>query len=426
MSDTATPAIAPAPSAAEMQRNIEGIYRLAAEHGLSPEDAAKAVERGISRDRFAAEILERKVADAKAKPVTGVDMSEKEHGAYRLTRAILAQATGDWRGAGLEREVSRTLARAAGADEGRLFVPFNTRAAVTGQTAGTSSLGGAAVATEIRELIDLLRNRTVVMQAGATQLFGLSSNVSFPRQITANTFNWVGENPSSANTLGNMTFDNVTLSPKTGMASTAYSRQLLLQSSFDASSVVAADLAKVNAIALDYAAINGVGSSNQPTGIRVQSGITNKTLGSNGANLAWADVVSVETSIATANADIGSISWLMTPGTRGKLKTTLQNTTSGAAYIFGADDRVNGYPAYVTNQLPTNLTKGTSTTICHSAVFGVMSELLVATFGGGMELIIDPYTYVNQNMIQVVSVLMADIAVKHPAAFAKIDDILVS
>ena len=426
MSD-ATPATVPAkvPSVDEISREIAGIYQLAAEYGLSPEDAGKAIERGISRDRFASEILERKKAEHAAKPTAGVDMTEREHKNYRLTRAILGKATGNWKDAGLELEVSRTLAKQAGADEGRLFIPLNTRASVTGNIVATSSLGGAGVATEMRELIELLRNKSVVVQAGATQLFGLSSNVSFPRQITANTLNWVGENPSSANTPGAATFDNVTLSPKTAMVSTAYSRQLLVQSSFDASSVVANDLALVNAIGLDYAALNGVGSSNQPTGIRVQSGITNKTLGTNGANLAFADVVSVETSIAAANADIGAIKWLVTPGTRGKLKTTLENTTSGASYIY-RDDMINGYPALVTNQLPSTLTKGTSTTICHSAVFGVWSELLVATFGGGMELIVDPYSVAGQNMIAVHSVLMADIAVRHPAAFAKIDDILVS
>lgn len=426
MSDE-TPAAVPGTKASfeEVRKEMEGIYALGAEYNCM-DKAKEAVARGISRDRFASEILERKVAEHKATPTVGVDMTEKNHKEYRLQRAILAQATGDWTGAGLEREVSEALIKSNKDYRGGVMVPLNTRASVTGNIVATSSLGGAGVATEMRELIDLLRNKSVVAQAGATTLFGLSSNVSFPRQITANTLNWVGENPSSANTPGAATFDNVTLSPKTAMVSTAYSRQLLVQSSFDASAVVANDLALVNAIGLDYAALNGVGSSSQPTGIRVQSGITNKTLGAAGAALAWADVVSVETSIASANADIGAIAWLMTPGTRGKLKTTLQNTTSGASYIFGSDDRVNGYPVYVTNQLPSNLTKSTSTTICHSAVFGVWSELLVGTFGGGMELIVDPYSVAGQNMIAVHSVLMADIAVRHPAAFAKIDDILVS
>lgn len=413
-------------TALEFRRDIEGIYRLAAEHGLTPDVAANAVERGLSRDQFAAEVLERKQAQHGATRAVGVDLSEKEHRRYNVSRAILAQATGDWRGAGLEREVSEHLARSKDGYQGGVMVPWNTRASITGNVAGTSSLGGAAVATEIRELIDLLRNRLTVAQAGALFLPGLQGNISYPRQITPTTLNWVGENPSSANTLSNMTFDNVNLSPKTAMVSTAYSRQFLVQGAFDVSAVVANDLAQVCAVGLDYAALNGLGSSNQPTGIRVQSGIGVKTLGSNGGNLAWADILDFEKTISTANADIGSISFLFTPGTRSKLKSTLQNTTSGAAYIFGADDRVNGYRAFVTNQLPSNLTTGTSTTICHAAIFGVFPELLVGLWGPGVEILIDPYSVAGQNMIACHAFLMADIGLRHPAAMMKCDQVLVT
>jgi len=408
----------------DIRQEIANIYALASEHGVGPEAAAKAVERGLSRDQFAAEILERKAASAKASPTIGVDLTEREHKRYNLGRAIMAKATGDWRTAGLEMEVHQTL-RSGAVDQSRdsLHIPLNVRASVTGNIVSTSSLGGAGVATEIRELVELLRNRITVVQAGATTLFGLQGNLSFPRQITANTLSWTGENPSSGNTLTAATLDNVTMSPKSAMVSTAYSRQLLAQGSFDVSSFIANDLAQVNAVGLDYAALNGVGSSNQPTGIRVQSGITNTTIGTNGGNLAWSHIVGLETSIATANADIGSISFIVTPGVRGKLKTTLQNTTSGAAYIWGPDDRLNGYRAFVTNQLPSNLTKGTSTAICHSVVFGVMSELLVGLWGPSVELLVDPYSYSSQGMIQVHSFLLADIALKHPAGMAKIDDV---
>ncbi len=422
----AEPVKVAARSTEDIRTEIANIYALGAEHGCM-DLAAKAVERGISRDRFAAEILERKIAEAKATPTVGVDMSEREHKQYSVAKAILGATTGDWRDAGLEFEASETLRKMSASNNGGVFIPFNVRASVTGNFVSTSSLGGAGVATEMLSLIDLLRNDIVCVQAGAQFLPGLAGNISFPRQITANTLNWVGENPSSANTPGAATLDNVNMSPKSGMVSTAYSRQLLAQSSFDAASFVTSDLSAVVARGIDYAALNGVGSSSQPTGLRVQSGIGNKTLGAAGAALAWADVVSLETTVAVANAaNIGSISWLVTPGIRGKLKTTLQNTTSGAAYIYGPDDRINGYRAFVTNQLPTNLTKGTSTTICHAAIFGVMSELMIGQWGPGLEIITDPYSVAGQNMIAVHAFIMADVGIKHPAAFVKCDEILVS
>ena len=426
MSDASPPAVPgnAGRTAEEIRKEILTIYSMAAEHGLTPADAAKAVERGISADRFAGEILDRNIGAAKATPVIGVDMEEKDHAKYNVARAILASASKDWSKAGLEREVSRTLS--GGSDvgpNGGIMIPLNARASVTGQIVATSSLGGAGVQTSILSLIDILRNKAKVLSLGATFLPGLSSNITFPRQITANSLTWVTENPSTANTLSQMTFDTVALVPNIASAATAYSRLLLAQASFDASAVVMSDLAQVIAVGLDYAALNGTGTE-QPTGIRGQTGITNKTMGTHGLALDWAAVVSAETSVSTANADVGSIAWLMNPATRGKLKTTLQNTTSGAGYIFGADGKVNGYPVEVTNQLPSNLTKGTNTTVCSTAVFGVWSELLIAQWGQGVEIVVDPYSYVNQNMIQVVSFIMADVGVKHPLAFVKIDDIL--
>jgi len=425
MSDSATPAGTPVGrTAEEIRKEILGLYNMAAEHGLTPADAAKAVERGISLDRFGSEILERKRIDAQATPTIGVDMEEKDHSKYNVAKALLASASKDWRKAGLELEVHRSLS--GGRDEGPnggIMVPMNARTSVVGQIVATASLGGSGVQTSIMSLIDILRNKSKVLGLGATFMPGLRDNITFPRQITANSLTWVTENPSTANTLSQMTFDTVALVPNIASVATAYSRLLLAQSTFDASAVVLNDLASVTAIGLDYAALNGTGTE-QPTGIRGQTGITNKTLGANGAALTWADLVSLETSVSTANADVGSIAFLMNPATRGKLKTTLQNTTSGAGYIFTADSTVNGYPVEVTNQLSSALTKGTSTTVCSSAIFGVWSELLIGQWGSGIEIVTDPFTYLNQNMIQVVSFIMADVGVKHPLAFAKVDDIL--
>ena len=57
----------------------------------------------------------------------------------------------------------------------------------------------------------------------------VAGNIAFPRQITANTIAWTGENPASGNANSAFTFDQVSLSPKTVMASTAYSRQAAVQ-----------------------------------------------------------------------------------------------------------------------------------------------------------------------------------------------------
>lgn len=398
------------------------------ERGLAPHVAMKELQ---------GKQLEGVRAAASASPTGVVDMTPKEAQTYNIVRAIdasLRAMTGQrdaWKEAGFEREVSDTLAKQLGRTPSGFLVPNNApvnvgaakrleallgRASVTGNLAATTSLGGAGVQTTIVGFIDLLRNKTRVMEAGATFLPGLSDTVQFTRQLTANTLAWTGENPSTANTLTAATLETVTLSPKVAMSSTAFSRRLLAQFSFDVNAFVMNDLTTVNAIGVDLAAMFGTGASNQPTGIRSQTGVTLQTVAANGAAVAWADLVTAEKNVENANADIGPMAWMVSPAVKAKWKTTLKSTTAGAAYLFGDDRQVNGYPAYVTKQVPDNITQGTSTTICSTPIFGVWDQLLIGQWGA-TDVVVDPYTYAQQNMIQVVTSLMVDINIRQPSAF---------
>ena len=129
-------------------------------------------------------------------------------------------------------------------------------------------------------------------------------------------------------------------------------------------------------------------------------------------------MVSYETQVATNNADVGSMAWITTPGLRGKLKTVLKSTTAGATYIWESDNTINGYPAFATSNMPSNYTFGTSTTVAHGTTFGVWSEVLIAEFGGALEIIVDPYTNAGQGMVNVVAHAMCDVGVRHPKAMA--------
>lgn len=441
-SDMSEQVMAPAPAGgaptqvtrdydAERRARNAQLVNLAALAGM-PETLGDALARDLEPAVYARELQDKKIAAASAAPATpSVVLTPRESGNYSFLRALGAQVAmmqGNpraWERAGFEREVSEEIAKhRQRTDLGSFFVPMNglaTRAAVTGQTAGTTSLGGAGVQTTVLDMIELLRNQMVVRRAGARVLTGLSSNITFPRQITANTLNWTGENPSTGNSNGNMTFDNVTLSPKTAMVSTAASRQSVLQFNQDLEALVRADLAEVIGRGLDLAALDGTGASNQPTGVLRQTGLNTitTTFGSNGAVPDWAAIVQFETALATANAPIGNgWTWITTPGIRGKLKQTLQNTVSGALWVWEQGDTMNSYPALVSNQMPSNYTAGTSTTICHGMVLGNWGECLIGEFGGGIEIIVDPYTVASQNMIQYHAVVMADVAVRHGASFA--------
>lgn len=450
--NTPAPAVTVAvESARSEERTRANEIRQLSEFYKVGERAEAWINKGTSVDAVKLEIFSIQAERASAQPQAGaIELTPKEARSYQITRAMHLRASGkDWDHKGcFEREVSDAISERMSKAIGRapapngFFLPLGlpvpvaadergaermqVRAALTGNLAGTNSIGGYAVATQLLPFIELLRNRMFTRQLGARVLTGLSSNIAFPRQLAANTLGWDGEDPSTAHANTALTLNQLTLTPKTAMVGSAISRQAAFQSTPDLEAMIMQDIASVFAIGFDLAGINGQGTL-EPTGIIPTSGVTVRALATNGANLAWADIVGLETDVATANADLGALAYLTTPGIRGKAKQTLKSTVAGAAYLYegsAADGEMNGYPARASNQVPSNFTKGTSTTICHGVLFGNWNELIYGEFGGAVELLVDPYTAANQGMIQFHGIGFIDVGLRHPASFSVIKDAL--
>ncbi len=94
--------------------------------------------------------------------------------------------------------------------------------------------------------------------------------------------------------------------------------------------------------------------------------------------------------------------------------------------VPGADGmfRVNGYRAAITNNLPSNLTKGSSTTVCSAALFGSDWSMAVLGLFGPPDVTVDPYSLAPTGQVRITLNQYADFGVRQPAAFAKIDDLL--
>lgn len=298
-------------------------------------------------------------------------------------------------------------------------------------TAGTTTQGGFTVQTSVGELIPYLWPRLVTESLGATMLTGLTSNIDFPRNDAVASGTWEGEN--DANAESSPTFDRVQLTPNRVGTYTDISKQLILQSTIDAENFVRRNLERAIAIAVDTAAINGSGAGNQPTGILNTSGIGDVAGGTDGAAPDWVHVVGLETDVATANADMGRLAYLTTPGIKGKLKVT-EKATNTAVFTWddmlfsgiGSERRIagegsmNGYRAVVSTLVPSTLTKENGTGL-HAIIFGNWEELIVAQFGG-MDLIIDPYTQATSSLLRIVVNSWWDIAVRHPGSFSAMKD----
>ncbi len=287
---------------------------------------------------------------------------------------------------------------------------------------GTATAGGNLVATDLlaQSFVDILRNRSVMMSV-ATVLSDLRGNIDIPRQTAAAVGGWLSSEQGAASEQ-NQAFDQISLTPKEVGAFTEYSRKLLIQSSLDIEAFVRMDLAIGLALSIDSAAINGDGTGGAPTGIRNTTGIGAVVGGTNGAAPDWDDVVNLETEVAIDNADVGRLVYLINAATRGKFKRTFIDAGSGERIwdSRAGETPVNGYRAAVTNQVPSNLTKGSGTNLS-SIVFGNMADLIMA-FWSGVDLLVNPYTGDTTRTTRVTAYEDMDVAVRHPESFAAMED----
>lgn len=368
---------------------------------------------------------------------------------FSIVRAIQAMATNDWSQAGLERAASRAVARQLGRDPEGFFVPFDTlvRSPYAVGTAGSGTTGGTLVATELlsEAFINVLRARSRVIEAGAMMLPGLVGNVDIPRQTAASQTGWVTEGSALSESEG--TFDKLSLSPKTIGTYSQISRNMLLQSTPAIEMIVRGDLAAQLALGIDTAAVNGPGTGGAPTGILNTAGLGSVVGGTNGAQLTFDHLVDLATAVANANADFGSLAYMLNPKAVGWLSKQKASTgqylwpnrggnalmnSAPATAIPGATPFGNigdfgalGYPLAVTNQVPSNLTKGTSSGVCSAVIFGNWNDLIIGEWGT-LEIVVNPYdsTAYKAGAVLIRAMQSIDIGVRHAASFAVMTDAL--
>lgn len=399
---------------AQERKRIADITTIAKRHKLDSL-VESAVNDGITADEFGsralAEIAKRdgsgvKAVSAEADARAGeIGMSDKEADSFSLLRAVRSIANGR-NLEGLEKEACEAMAKLVKRElkPGAFVIPqdvFRRSVHTRAQNVTTATAGGYTVGTNVGPLIELLRNRTVVASAGATQLSGLVGNVQLPKHTGGATAYWVSE--TGALTDSQSTFGQVTLTPHRLGATVPYSTQFLAQSSIDAESFIRDDLMKVLAIEKDRAALHGSGGS-QPIGIASTSGI-NATVTYGGAAI-WADVVEHETGIAVDNADIGAMAFVLSAATVGKWKTILKDSVAGADYLINSvGGTANGYPVLRTNQVAGSV-----------SFFGVWSQLVMASWAG-VEVIVDPYALKKSGQVEITVNELCDLAVRQPLAF---------
>lgn len=401
----------------ERIREIEGI----AQRFDRPEMAQDAIAGGVTADQFARTLLDQMGDTVRVADSADIGLTEKETEDFSFVRALAALAFPNDRkiqeAAGFERACSEAAAKASGKEAQGLMVPVDVL--TRDLTVGTATAGGHTVSTDLLSgsFIDMLRNSSSVMPL-ATMLTGLNGNLAIPRQTGGATAYWVAE--SGSPTESQQAFDQVSLTPNTVGAFTDMSRKLLIQSSIDVEGFVRNDLARTIALELDRVGLNGSGASNQPEGVANVSGIGSADIGTNGGALTWAKAVELETDVAASNADVGRLAYITNSKVRGHAKT-IERASGNGIYLMEGSDTMNGYPVIVSNQVLSNITKGTGTNLSQ-CFFGNWADLIIGLWSG-LDLIVDPYTASTSGTVRIVALQDADVAVRHAESFSLIGDI---
>jgi len=296
--------------------------------------------------------------------------------------------------------------------------------------------GGAIVAPpEMGELIELLRNKEALVNAGARVVpLPPQGRLKYPRQTAASNTFWVGENsPIAESIIGT---GEVTLQAKKLAVLIKAPNELIRFASPAAEALLRDDMTKSLALGLDLAGLEGNGTDTRPRGLINFPNITKITSSdprSNGDALVGQDVYRMIAAVEEANAEYES--FVMRPKTLYKFyqlrADAVAQGDSRGPFLFnlireaGADTPalLGGYPVVKSTQISQVRTKGNVSTLTYIAG-GMFSDLLIGMFGAiefaattqGDTSFVNDQTWVR-------GILSADIQARHEAAFVWMDGI---
>jgi HK97 family phage major capsid protein/HK97 family phage prohead protease len=411
---------APNMSAIEAERERrEAIVNLCKSNKIDSRVERQWVENGTSLAQVAKEILDVMEERGKHRPATATELglTSAETRRYSLFKAIRALKFGAQNprlvnDAGFEAECSRALAKTLGRELTTSMLipaevlqrPVGVEAASRALATSPGSKGGYLVNVENLGFIDILRNRSVAMSMGARVLSGLTGNVTFARQTGKPSVTWQAGEHSSV-TAADQTLGQLSMTPKTCIAITEVSEQLLAQSSQSAEAFVMADLAANVAIdGVDNAVINGIGGA-QPLGIKNTTGVTT---GQDASSATYAKILAFPSTAGSANAIRGNPGFVT--NTAGAVVLMQKQRFSGTdtplwdGTLF--DGTLVGFRAMSSEQLASG-----------NLIFGSWDELVIGEWGV-LELSTDNGgTRFNTASVGIRAMWMVDTMIRYPQAF---------
>lgn len=271
---------------------------------------------------------------------------------------------------------------------GQIQLPLETR------TITVAGEHDDVIETEFTNILEPLRAKNVLVEAGAKYLGGLVGDVQVPIMGKTNV-GWAGEVADAAS--GDPSFSHVTLQPKRLTAYIDLSKQFIAQDSLAAEALIREDLVKAINNKLEETILGaGSGSTTEPQGMLDAISATSVS--------GFADVVDLEADLEDANV-YGDKIYLMSNKAKAALRVMPKSTKS--TQLVMENGEVDG-----TKAISTSMIAG------KKYIYGDFSNLAIGQWGNAIDLTVDPYTLARSGQIRLVVNAYFDAKILRPEAFA--------
>ena len=261
--------------------------------------------------------------------------------------------------------------------QGQISIPVEVRSGYT-----VSDAGSSVVANDITNLLEPLRAKNVLMQAGAKFITGLRNNVIFP-SLGKQNVGWNTENGSAINGASGITSQQMV--PHRLTAYIDISKQFLMQESADCERVIREDLVRAINSKLE-ATILGK-EADDPA---------NFTFWTSGATVlpvsGFSGICTVESTFEGGDFDTANAKYLINPTAKGILRQMAKSTKS--TQLVYEDGEIDSTPALVTSNVGNGTTDG-------NLIYGDFGNLVIGQWGS-VDLSIDTVTKAITNEVRIV------------------------
>lgn len=269
---------------------------------------------------------------------------------------------------------------------GQIQLPLESR------TITVASEHEDVIETEFTNILEPLRAKNVLVEAGAKYLTNLVGDVQVP-VMGATNVGWAGEVADAQS--GDPSFNHITLQPKRLTAYIDLSKQFIAQDSLAAEQLIREDLVKAINNKLEATILGaGSGSTTEPQGMFDAISATSVS--------GYSDIVDKEADIEDANVN-GNCVYIMSNKAKAALRA-MPKSSKSTQLVF-ENGEVDGTKALNTSHVADK-----------KYIYGDFSNLAIGQWGA-IDLTVDPYTLARSGQIRLVINAYFDAKILRPTAF---------